>query len=75
MSVFPNTSAWEQQEWNKTEIDEEGKKRDVSMERSKAGSTKERCSDGLSLPNQNMILIHIIWYYFKRYVKNTMKFN
>ena len=44
------------------------------MERSTAG-TKERSPDGLSLVNQNTILINIIWYYFKRYGKSTMKFN
>ena len=37
-SVFPNTSAWEKQERNKTEKD---KKRWVSMERSKAGTKNE----------------------------------
>ena len=67
----PNIRAWEQQECNKT--DEDGK-RDVSMEKSKAG-TKERCLDGLSLPNQNTILINIKWYYFTRYGKSTMEFN
>ena len=51
--------------------DEEGKKRGVSMERSKAG-TKERRPDGLSLPNQNTILINIIWYYFPRFGKSTI---
>ena len=44
------------------------------MEKSKAG-TKERSPDGLSLPNQNTILINIKWYYFTRYEKITMKFN
>ena len=38
------------------ETDEYGKKRGVSMERSKEG-TKERSPDGLSLPDQNRILI------------------
>ena len=56
------------------ETDEEGKKRGVSMERSKAGA-KERSPDGLSLPNQNTILINIICHYFRRYGKRTMKFN
>ena len=37
-SVFPNTCALEQQEWNKKVTEEEGKKRGVSMEKSKAGS-------------------------------------
>ena len=49
-------------------------KRGVSMERSKAG-TKERSPGGLSLPNQNKILINIIWHHFKRYGKSAMKFN
>ena len=31
--------------------------------------------DGLSLPNQNTILINIKWYYFRTHGKNTMKFN
>ena len=38
------------------ETDEVGKKRDVSMERSQAG-TKKRSPDGLSMPNQNTIII------------------
>ena len=42
------------------------------MERSKAGM-KERSPDGLSLPNQNTVFIHIMWYYFTRYDKSTMK--
>ena len=29
--------------------------------------------DGLSLPNQNTILINIKWYYFKRYGKKTIQ--
>ena len=44
------------------------------MERSKAG-TKERRPEVLYLPNQNTILMNIIWYYFTRYGKSTMKFN
>ena len=73
-SVFPNTRAWEQQEWNKRATEEEGKKRWVSMERSKTG-TKGRSTDGLSLPNQNTTIINIICYYFIRYGKSSMKFN
>ena len=42
------------------------------MERSDAG-TKERSPEGLSGPNQNTILINIIWYNFKRYGKSTVK--
>ena len=55
------------------ETDEEGKKRGVSMERSNV--KKERSPDGLSLPNQNTILINIIYYYFTKYEKSTMKFK
>ena len=44
------------------------------MERSKAG-TKERRTDGLTLPNQNTIKINIIRLYFKRYGKSPMKFK
>ena len=42
------------------ETDEEGKKRGVSIERSKAG-TKKGSPDGLSLHNQNTIIINIIF--------------
>ena len=53
--------------------DEDGKK---TREYGKTeASTKERSPDSLSLPNQNIILIIIKWYYFKRYEKNRMKFN
>ena len=38
------------------ETDGDGKKRGVSMERSKAGTNK-RSPDGLSHPNQNKIII------------------
>ena len=55
------------------DTDEDGKK---TREYGKTeASTKERSPDSLSLPNQNIILIIIKWYYFKRYGKNTMKFN
>ena len=43
------------------------------MEKSTAG-TNRRSPDGLSLP-KNTILLNLKWYYFKRYGKNTMKFN
>ena len=39
---------------------EDGKKRGVSIERSKAGK-KTKSPDGLSHPNQNTIIINIIW--------------
>ena len=58
----------------KYDKDEEAQKRGVSMEISKVG-TKERSPAGLSLPNQNTILIYIIRYYFKRYGKSKMKYN
>ena len=41
------------------ETEEEGKKRGVSTERSKAGK-KKKSPDGLSHPNQNTIIINII---------------
>ena len=42
------------------ETDEDTQKRGVSMEKSTAGTNK-RSSDGLSHPNQNKIIINIIW--------------
>ena len=42
------------------ETDEEGNKRDMSMERSNAG-TKKISPDGLSHYNQITIIINIIW--------------
>ena len=71
--VFPNTREWEQQEWNKTKRQTKKVRREawVYIERSKAG-TQERSPDGLSLPNQNTILIDIAWYW---YGKSKMKFN
>ena len=36
---------------------EEGKKRGVGMERSKAGTKEKRSPDGLKYPNQNTIII------------------
>ena len=38
------------------------------MERSKAGSKGKMSPVGLSQPNQNIIIINIIWYYFTRIV-------
>ena len=54
------------------------------MERSKAGTKEKRSPNGLNYPNQNIILINIIWYFFykilKKYnsiqlTKNKMDFN
>ena len=39
------------------------------MERCKGGTKKSHW------PNQNTILINIIWYYFMRYAKIKIKFN
>ena len=73
MSVFPNTRAWEQQKRNKIKkTDEEGKKRGVSTERSKAGLEKKSSTDGQSHPNQNIINKQNI---VLRYGRGTMKFN
>ena len=57
------------------EIDKEGKKRGVGMERSKAGTKEKRSPDGLNYSNQNTIIINIICQYFIRDEKNVMKFN
>ena len=57
---FPKHSRIRTENEIRQETVEEGKKRGVSMERSKA-DTKERGPDGLSLPNQNTILINITW--------------
>ena len=54
-SVFPNTSTWEQQEWNKDESKEER-----SMERSKA-DTKEKISPDVINYSLNFIHITNIW--------------
>ena len=42
------------------------------MERSKAGTKKKRCSDGLSHSNQNTIIINKMWQYF---IRNGKKYN
>ena len=47
------------------ETDKDGKKRNMSMERSKAGMNK-RSQDGLSHPNQNTIITNKIWQFFIR---------
>ena len=39
-SVFPNTRAWEQQDWNDNESGEEFKKRRINVERSTADTKK-----------------------------------
>ena len=57
--------------WNKET--EEGKKRGVSMEKSKA-ATIEISPDGLSLLNQNRFLINTMLYYFTKSGKSKMKF-
>ena len=43
--------------------DKEGNERGISMARSKVGMKKKKSSDGLSLPNQNLIIriINKIW--------------
>ena len=47
----------------------------MSIERSKVGTKKKRSPDGLSHPNQNIIIINKILLNFIRYGKNIMKFN
>ena len=43
------------------ETEEEGKKGGVSIERSKAGTKKKVPTAYHSLPNQNTIIINVIW--------------
>ena len=43
------------------------------MGKSKVGTKDERSPDGLSPPNQYTIIISIIWQYFIKDEKNTMK--
>ena len=47
LSVFPNTRAWEQQEWNKIKKQTKKAKRGMSMESSKEGKKEKRNLDGL----------------------------
>ena len=54
-------------------LNEDGKKRGVSMEKSKAGTKEKRRPDSLSLPNQNTILKNIKLHYFTRYGKHYNK--
>ena len=49
--------------------------REVSIERSKAGTKEKRSPDGLKYPNQNTIIISIISQCCIKYGKSTMKFN
>ena len=48
------------------ETEAEGRYRGVSMERSTVGTKNKRSTDGLSLPNQNAIIINKILQYFIR---------
>ena len=57
-SIFPDTRLWEQQEWNKIKKQTKKVRREAWV-----------WNDGLSLPNQNTILINLIWYYSTRYGK------
>ena len=55
------------------ETDEDGKKRGVVW---KVKRARKKEVDGLSLPNQNtIIIINIICWNFIRYGKRSMKFN
>ena len=75
-SVLPNTEHVN----NKNEIRqinrEEGiKERSAGMEKSKEGTKEKKSRRPIIIPNQNIIIIYIIWYYFIRYGKSTMKFK
>ena len=47
------------------ETNEEGKKRSVCMERSKARTIEKISDDGLNYPNQNTTIINIIFSIYK----------
>ena len=55
---FPKRSGIGTSRIKYNEVPEEGgKKREVSMERRKAGTKEKRSRDGLNYPNQNTIII------------------
>ena len=83
-SVFPTHAHGDSKNEIDKETDEDGNKRGVSMERSKAGTNK-RSPDGISHPNQNTIIYNkqnvVIFYKkLKKYnkiqlTKNKMDLN
>ena len=54
---------------------EEDKTREVSIERSIAGTREKRSPDGLNYPYQNTIITNIMCQYFIRDGKSTKEFN
>ena len=50
--------------------EEEGKKREVNIERSKARMREKKSPDGLNFSNENTIIINIICQYFIKRWKN-----
>ena len=46
--------------------EEEGRKREVSMQKSKPGTKEKRSPDGIINPNQNTIITNQICQYLKR---------
>ena len=60
-SVFPNTYAWEQQELNKIKKQTKKVRREACVWKEAKRARKKTSPDGLSHPNQNTIIINIIW--------------
>ena len=71
---FPNTQTCEQQGWNKIKKLMKQERREACEHGNKTG-TKKRNPNGLSVPNQNTIIINKICYYFIRYGISTIKFK
>ena len=71
---LPNHSYMGTARMKYNETDQDGKKRGMNMERSKADK-KKRSPDGLSLHNQNKIIINMICLCFIIVGKRSMKFN
>ena len=69
MNVFPNTRAWEPQEWNKTKRQTMKVRRDTWTWKEVTGARKKEIPTTLPNQNQNTILINLIWHYFTRYGK------
>ena len=66
---FPNSRAWEQQEWNKIQ-------KQTKTVRSEASVWKEvKLARNKKVPNQYIIIINKICYYFIRYGESSMTFN
>ena len=69
-SGFPNTHAWEQQEWNKTIRQTKTLRRDARVWKKCTAGTNKRNPDGLSHLNRNTIINNLVKLY-KKWKKNN----